>query len=152
MWKCHKVFDCEIRLKTEISLEMIFEVLSPFIFQDFSIWKLQTRVLCTARNMQSVSANLKPFIWKFKPKSWFCIFFSIRWHNNRPKMTWHRILPFTQDSLISQNFILNCKSSIPNLKIYLTKNMLREFCAYRTCNSKVIAHVLFLEHLQYIRF
>ena len=66
-------------------------------------------------------------------------------------MTSLRIVRFTQDLINSQAFIPwkvvdkgIGKISIPNLKINSTENM-RKFHAYRTCNSRVIAHVLFLK-------
>ena len=48
-------------LHTIISLELNFYVSSSLNFRDFSVWKSESKVLCTARNVQSVSANLKTF-------------------------------------------------------------------------------------------
>ena len=45
--------------RTGISLGLIFHVSGSLIFQDFWDWKLKSRVLCTARYVHSVSANLK---------------------------------------------------------------------------------------------
>ena len=46
---------------TRISLGPNFGASSSLIFKDFWVWKLKSRVLCTARNVHSVSANLKNF-------------------------------------------------------------------------------------------
>ena len=62
-----------------------------------------------------------------------------------------RILRFKQDSINSQNFIpykfsnndVIDKNSIQNFNISSTKNDYRKFHAYRTCDSRVIAYVLF---------
>ena len=91
-------------------------------------------------------------ILKFKPKSWVCSFFSIRRYKNRPEMMSLRILRFKQDSINSQNFIpynvsnndVIDKSSIQNFYISSTKNDYRKFHAYRACDSRVIAYVLFI--------
>ena len=45
-------------------------------------------------------------IWKFKPKSWVCSFFSIRRYKNRPEMMSLRIVR-TQDLINSQNYQSN---------------------------------------------
>ena len=48
---------------TRISLGVNFCTSSSLIFEDFWVWKLKSRVLCTARNVHSVSANPKnPFL------------------------------------------------------------------------------------------
>ena len=44
---------------TRISLGVNFCTSSSLIFEDFWVWKLKSRVLCTARYVHSVSANLK---------------------------------------------------------------------------------------------
>ena len=44
---------------TRIGLGLIFDTSSSLIFKDFWVWKLKSRVLCTARYVHSVSANLK---------------------------------------------------------------------------------------------
>ena len=44
---------------TRIGLGLIFDTSSSLIFKDFWVWKLKSRVLCTARYVHSVSANPK---------------------------------------------------------------------------------------------
>ena len=54
--------------------------------------------------------------------------------------------PITNDNKIIHRYHMNKQ------KEYLSKNVLHKFHAYRTCHSRVIAHVLFLEHLRYLGF
>ena len=63
--------------RTGISLGLIFHVSGSLIFQDFWDWKLKSRVLCTARYVHSVSANLKIlFLFESSSQSLHLVVFS----------------------------------------------------------------------------
>ena len=62
---------------TRFSLGVNFCTSSSLIFEDFRVWKLKSRVLCTARYVHSVSANLKnPFLFKSSSQNLHLVVFS----------------------------------------------------------------------------
>ena len=81
-------------LHTRISLELNFYVSSSFNFRDFSIWKLESRVLCTARHVHSVSANLKIlFLSVSSSQNLTSVVFSAS-HNTRIDRKWRHLEMF----------------------------------------------------------
>ena len=87
--------DCAHRIqRTQISLELIFHVSDSLILQDFWVRKLKSRVLCTARHVHSVSANLKIlFLSVSSSQNLTSVVFSAS-HNTRIDRKWRHLEMF----------------------------------------------------------
>ena len=148
--------------RTGISLGLIFHVSGSLIFQDFWDWKLKSRVLCTARYVHSVSANLKIlFLFESSSQNLHLVVFSaspdiridrkwrhLEFFDFRIIRLIHRIWD-DRNSMIMTSLI---KIRYKIQKFISQKIFCKNFYANRPSHSRVIAYVLFLEHLQYFRF
>ena len=162
--KCHKVFDRKKRLCSSYSAHpnqsrTDFSRLRLFDFARFLSQKIEKQgtLYCSSRALCKCKSKNSFFIRKFESKSNFCSFFSIPQYQNRPEMTSSRNVQYSHNSMNSRNFRpqkfddsdITYKNPIHNFKIHIRKNNFQKFHANRTSHSRVIAYVLFLEHLQY---